>query len=64
MKYTPSDDVINVDHSYGVDFEGPVSLEHELAIDTILLLQFVNIMRKSTSFGALEVANCTVNERT
>ena len=32
IQYTPSDDVTNVDDSYGVDFEGPVSLEHELAI--------------------------------
>ena len=62
MQYTPSDDVTNVDDSYGIDFEGPVTLEHQLAIDAIsaveiltcdeksLLLQSVNIMPKSTSF--------------
>ena len=81
MQYTPSDDVTNVDDSYGIDFEGPVTLEHQLAIDAIsaveiltcdeksLLLQSVNIMRKSTSFEvdiymeALEVANRIVSER-
>ena len=79
--YTPSDDVTNVDDSYGVDFEAPVSLEDELAIDAIptveiltcdektLLLQSVNIMRKSTSFEVdnyievLEEANRIVSER-